>query len=118
MRRKYMLLGLSALALLTGCEHGTGLQPAPRPDPETLFGMAGAALIPEERALLIKAAMGGPHESQGREMPRAGHAHPLDGLSDAEVELLFAGTGRSPEHYLPAGHPALRNSGVEADRGR
>lgn len=80
--------------------------------------MAAASLTPEQSDMLTAAAMGGPHESRGRALPRAGNAHPLDGLSAAEIRQLFAGTGLSPERYLPADHPASGNTAPDEGRGR
>ncbi len=96
------LLAAVAAVLLAGCEQATGSHADARPRPEAVFGQAAAALTPQERAALIDMADRVQREPAGTPaLPPAGH--PLEGLTEAQINELFSAAGLSPEPYLPTG---------------
>lgn len=97
------LLAAAAAVLLAGCEHATGSHADVRPRPELMFGQAAAGLAPHELAALVDMADRVQREPANGTPALPPTGHPLEGLTEAQINELFSAAGLSPEPYLPAG---------------
>jgi hypothetical protein len=112
-RFRFVVLSLAVCAMVAGCEHVTGptprVAPAPAPAPAEARTKFNSALIQEtldisaeEVAVLLKMAdrMDRAIASGRFEWPEMS-GHPLDGLTEKQIQELFAAAGMRVEDYLP-----------------
>lgn len=96
------LLAVAAAVLLAGCEQATGSHAEVRQRAEAVLGQAAEGLTPRERAAFVEMIERAQREPAGTPaLPPTGH--PLDGLTEAQINELFSAAGLSPEPYLPPG---------------
>jgi hypothetical protein len=90
---------LAAVLTLGACDHATGVQPRPSPQPDPALVQAAIGLEPAELALLLRMAER-MEQAVASGAIRFPATHPLDGVSDAQIRELSAISGIPIERLL------------------
>lgn len=95
--------GLAAVAVTLGaCDHATGVQPRLSPQPDPAYMQAAVRLEPAELALLLAMAERMEQAVASGAIRFTPTRHPLEGLSDAQIQELSAISGMPIERLLAA----------------